>query len=103
MANFNALRSAELGSGRTGFQEGGLAKFRMHGAGGLFKLHPSPVIKADRIRLTSKPVVVNGVGHGIEPKILLHRRNNVVESAEIVCSCGEHILLECEYGDVKSA
>lgn len=59
----------------------------------------SKVIKGDYVRFCNTPTVVRSSTGPAEPQVLLRRRNNVVESIEIVCTCGEHIHVQCEYGE----
>lgn len=58
----------------------------------------SRVIKGNSVQFSSMPTALDALKGAAEPQILLRRRNNMVESIEIVCSCGEHIHIQCEYG-----
>lgn len=70
--------------------------------GGPFRATGSALIKADRVKMRDTSQTIGhaetpGLGSP-EPQILLHRRDNVIESIEIVCSCGKRIHVQCEYG-----
>ena len=98
MLNVNGSGAAQLRSGD--FHKRHFTQIQPpNGGSGKIAAHASPIIKASQIRVAEKRVLVNGSCHGGVPQVLLHRRNNVVESAEIVCSCGERIVVQCEYSD----
>jgi hypothetical protein len=41
----------------------------------------------------SSPAQTNGSGHSIK----LHRTGSQVDSIEVVCSCGEKMVIRCDY------
>lgn len=43
------------------------------------------------------PPVQSGVAKQSAPELKLHRVNGVVEAIEVQCSCGEKILIRCDY------
>ena len=57
------------------------------------------VIPASDIRVGSEPVALGIPNHepGAEPRVNLIRDGNAVLAIEIVCSCGERIVLTCVY------
>ena len=43
------------------------------------------------------PIADCGNGGSSSPELKLHRVNGVVEAIEVQCSCGEKILIRCDY------
>lgn len=57
---------------------------------------------AGRVRASGKthvgpPIIDHGNGSASAPEVKLHRVNGVVEAIEVHCSCGEKILIRCDY------
>ncbi|MFG0334036.1 MAG: hypothetical protein ACF8TS_11790 [Maioricimonas sp. JB049] len=58
------------------------------------------ILSAANVQMHGSPVVIGGAaGHSDEPQIRLHRSGSTVTQIEVVCRCGEQILLDCDYAD----
>ena len=38
---------------------------------------------------------------GEAPKIVLHRKGDLIEALEVTCACGRSVIVECVYDEVK--
>lgn len=65
------------------------------------RLHPaaSSVIPASHIRLLGEPLPVGAPGHEpcAEPQVSVIRDGEVVRAIEVVCTCGQRVVLDCVY------
>ena len=58
----------------------------------------SRIIKAKDCVIDGKEVKVFRLDENVEPEVILHRDDDgTVRKIEVVCKCGEHIILELEY------
>jgi len=58
----------------------------------------SRIIKAKDCVIDDKEVKVFRLDENVEPEVILHRDDDgTVRKIEVVCKCGEHIILELEY------
>jgi hypothetical protein len=67
--------------------------------GGIVAL-PAAVVSAKQVHLSGEPVRIGAAGakpgHG-HKRVTLIREQNVVTGVEVICSCGERIVLRCDY------
>lgn len=62
----------------------------------------SAIVPAARVRVSGEAVRVGpprpaAPERGPEPKVQVFREDDVIRMIEVVCSCGEHICIRCEY------
>jgi hypothetical protein len=59
----------------------------------------TPVVSANRVRLVNEAVRVGPErpgGHG-KPRVEVIREHDVVRAVEVICPCGERIVVRCDY------
>ena len=60
----------------------------------------STVIPSDKVRVDSTPILVGRGGTQTQPRVTLRKDGSRISTIEIQCSCGEMILIDCEYDTV---
>ncbi|QDT33571.1 hypothetical protein [Thalassoglobus polymorphus] len=58
---------------------------------------PSAIVRANRVKIDPRKLLVTEQEQ-TSPKVIVHRDQELIQSIEIQCSCGSHVVLDCDYG-----
>ncbi|MEW4526355.1 MAG: hypothetical protein ACF8PG_07105 [Maioricimonas sp. JB045] len=62
------------------------------------------ILSGSSVQMQATPVLIGADATPCdEPQIRLHRSGTTVTQIEIVCKCGERILLDCDYSDTGAS
>jgi len=71
------------------------------------RVHPpaSNIIPASHIRMVGGPLPVGLPGEEscAEPQVNVIRDGDVIRAIEVVCTCGQRVVLDCVYGSPQAA
>ncbi len=57
----------------------------------------SNIIKKDRVVINEERDILADKPQFDEPQIMVHKKDGIVESIDIICTCGREIHIVCEY------
>ena len=60
------------------------------------------VIRGSRVQLSEQPVEIRQDEGGAEPKLTVHKTEDVVQSLELHCVCGRVIKIDLEYAETAT-
>lgn len=58
---------------------------------------PSPIVPAHKVKLESRKLMVCDSSRP-QPEVIVNREQRLIRSIEIRCPCGQHVILDCDYG-----
>ncbi len=62
----------------------------------------SAIVRANRVKIDPRKLLVSEQEQS-SPKVTVHRDQELIQSIEIQCPCGSHVVLDCDYSAVESS